>query len=58
MEKAKKLIDDGGLGHTSSLYINTLTEQEKQQKCTTESVKQFLKGVVYLKAQNKYKLSV
>ena len=33
-------------------------QQEKQQKCTTESVKQFLKGAVYLKAQNKYKLSV
>ena len=31
-KKAKKLIDDGGLGHTSSLYINTLTEKEKQEK--------------------------
>ncbi|MBQ3511953.1 MAG: bifunctional acetaldehyde-CoA/alcohol dehydrogenase [Bacilli bacterium] len=30
--KASKLIDDGGLGHTSSLYINTLTENEKQAK--------------------------
>ena len=32
VEKASKLIDDGGLGHTSSLYINTLTENEKQVK--------------------------
>ena len=32
LEKASKLIDDGGLGHTSSLYINTLTENEKQAK--------------------------
>ena len=29
VEKAKHLIDDGGLGHTSSLYINTITEKEK-----------------------------
>lgn len=29
IEKAKKLINDGGLGHTSSLYINTITEKEK-----------------------------
>ena len=27
--KAKQLIADGGLGHTSSLYINTLSEKEK-----------------------------
>ena len=27
--KASKLIDDGGLGHTSSLYINTITQKEK-----------------------------
>ena len=32
VEKSSKLIDDGGLGHTSSLYINTLTENEKQAK--------------------------
>ncbi len=30
--KASKLIDDGGLGHTSSLYIDTLTEKAKIQK--------------------------
>ncbi|MBR3132689.1 MAG: bifunctional acetaldehyde-CoA/alcohol dehydrogenase [Clostridia bacterium] len=30
--KACKLIDDGGLGHTSSLYINTYTEKEKIEK--------------------------
>ena len=32
VKKACKLIDDGGLGHTSSLYINTITEKEKQEK--------------------------
>ena len=32
ISKARQLIDDGGLGHTSSLYINTLTEQEKEAK--------------------------
>ncbi|MGN1330079.1 MAG: aldehyde dehydrogenase family protein, partial [Clostridia bacterium] len=32
IEKATKLIDDGGLGHTSSLYINTITENEKIEK--------------------------
>ncbi|MBP3256286.1 MAG: bifunctional acetaldehyde-CoA/alcohol dehydrogenase [Clostridia bacterium] len=32
VEKAGKLIDDGGLGHTSSLYINTLTEGKKVEK--------------------------
>ena len=30
--KAKQLISDGGLGHTSSLYINTVFEKEKIQK--------------------------
>ncbi len=30
--KAAKLIDDGGLGHTSSLYINTISEKEKIEK--------------------------
>ena len=29
IEKARRLIEDGGLGHTSSLYINTITEKEK-----------------------------
>ena len=29
ISKARKLIEDGGLGHTSSLYINTITEKEK-----------------------------
>jgi acetaldehyde dehydrogenase/alcohol dehydrogenase len=29
IQKARKLIDDGGLGHTSSLYINTITENDK-----------------------------
>ena len=30
--KACKLIDDGGLGHTSSLYVNQETETEKIEK--------------------------
>ncbi|MBP3597278.1 MAG: bifunctional acetaldehyde-CoA/alcohol dehydrogenase [Clostridia bacterium] len=30
--KAAKLIEDGGLGHTSSLYINTISEKEKIEK--------------------------
>ena len=29
VEKADRLIQDGGYGHTASLYINTITEQEK-----------------------------
>ena len=29
LEKAYALIEDGGLGHTSSIYINELTEKEK-----------------------------
>ena len=32
MAKASQLIADGGYGHTSSLYINTATEQEKIAK--------------------------
>ena len=32
VSKAYQLIEDGGLGHTSSLYINTVTEKEKIQK--------------------------
>ena len=32
IEKAEHLIEDGGLGHTSSIYINTITEQEKLEK--------------------------
>ncbi len=32
IEKAEKLIEDGGFGHTSSLYINTVTEKEKLDK--------------------------
>ncbi len=30
--KAAQLINDGGMGHTSSLYINTVSEQEKIDK--------------------------
>ena len=29
LDKASNLIDDGGLGHTSSLYINPITGEEK-----------------------------
>ena len=29
IEKAEHLIDDGGLGHTSSVYLNAVSEQEK-----------------------------
>lgn len=32
VSKAYRLIEDGGLGHTSSLYINTVTEKEKIEK--------------------------
>ena len=32
LEKAYRLIEDGGLGHTSSLYVNTVTEKEKIAK--------------------------
>ncbi|HPD00012.1 MAG TPA: aldehyde dehydrogenase family protein, partial [Acetivibrio sp.] len=32
LNKAERLIADGGLGHTSSLYINTVTEKEKIDK--------------------------
>lgn len=29
LEKADRLIQDGGFGHTSSLYVNAVTEKEK-----------------------------
>ncbi len=29
LDKAEKLVEDGGFGHTSSLYLNDITEQEK-----------------------------
>ena len=29
LNKAEKLIEDGGLGHTSSIYLNEITEEEK-----------------------------
>ena len=32
ISKAYKLVFDGGLGHTSSLYINTVTQKEKMEK--------------------------
>ena len=32
IEKAQRLIKDGGLGHTSSLFIDTLHEKEKIEK--------------------------
>ena len=32
VDKADRLVADGGFGHTASLYINTVTEQEKLNK--------------------------
>jgi len=32
VDKAEKLIEDGGLGHTSSLYVNAISENEKIEK--------------------------
>lgn len=32
IKKAEHLIEDGGLGHTSSLYINTISETKKIEK--------------------------
>ena len=32
IKKARKLIEDGGLGHTSSLYIDTINQKEKIEK--------------------------
>ena len=32
ISKASKLVQDGGIGHTSSLYINVATENEKIEK--------------------------
>ena len=29
LDKAERLVEDGGFGHTSSLYINEITEKEK-----------------------------
>ena len=33
-QKAERLIADGGYGHTSSIYLNTITEQEKLKECS------------------------
>ncbi|MBR3888303.1 MAG: bifunctional acetaldehyde-CoA/alcohol dehydrogenase [Clostridia bacterium] len=32
VSKAARLVEDGGIGHTSSLYINPRTEKEKMEK--------------------------
>ena len=32
ISKAEALVEDGGLGHTSSIYINSLTEKDKISK--------------------------
>lgn len=32
LDKAEQLIADGGYGHTSSVYLNTVTEREKLEK--------------------------
>ncbi len=36
MEKAYRLILDGGIGHTSSLYVDTIREKEKIEKFYTK----------------------
>lgn len=36
LEKADKLVSDGGLGHTASLFINTQTQKEKLNKFTAK----------------------
>lgn len=36
VEKAEQLIEDGGLGHTASLYVNTHTGTEKNRKILTQ----------------------
>ena len=36
LEKAYALIEDGGLGHTSSIYLNEFTEKEKLEKFTLQ----------------------
>ena len=36
IKKAKKLIEDGGLGHTSSLYVDTVHHKEKIEKFYSE----------------------
>lgn len=32
IKKAERLVEDGGFGHTSSVYLNTITEQDKLKK--------------------------
>jgi len=32
VEKADRLVEGGGLGHTASLYINTITQKDKMDK--------------------------
>ena len=32
LDKAEKLVEDGGFGHTSSVYLNEITEAEKLNK--------------------------
>ncbi len=32
LDKAERLVADGGIGHTASIYINTITENEKLEK--------------------------
>lgn len=34
VQKAERLVADGGYGHTASLYIDTLTQKEKLEKFT------------------------
>ncbi|MBR5613875.1 MAG: bifunctional acetaldehyde-CoA/alcohol dehydrogenase [Clostridia bacterium] len=32
LDKAERLVEDGGFGHTSSVYLNEISEQEKLEK--------------------------
>ena len=32
LQKASKLVEDGGIGHSSSIFLNTVTESEKLEK--------------------------
>ena len=36
ISKAVRLVEDGGYGHTSSLYVNAITEKEKINKFSNE----------------------
>ena len=51
LEKAYRLIEDGGLGHTSSLYVNTVTEKEKIEKIVA-TMEELCKQIEELREKN------